>query len=531
MYPLSQNPRQIITELWSKLKDWEANYEEILQHFTYLSSNISDIFTHILNFIEDDLLKTWEEDFNRHRKKQYFDNKQKRFLEHLIRFCINEKAQLKKRILNNLFSLTIVIEEKYQDFIRILILEYVELQSESKNEFNTVLDNLNSLLLKNGHNYFIFNNRKRLVIKNEIIKSFNKDNEITKLLLNFLLLKCHEIEEDVIFILVSSIKADDLDELRKIAQNEQYDYSIVLRAKVILSYFDETFIEDFPTELSVSNTSYAHAYYNKVDLSTTLKLNKGLTWINDYNVENAIYQALRNSDENFSKFFKDNYGKHEESLTERLLMFLESEFNSLNRFLQTWKRQHKRAINYINFSYRDTQRQENVWNADIAFIFECLVNNEIKKSHAILIQCKKLNHNGNNFQSSWTIDVGQCNDLIKISPYSCYFLFGPNQLPPSNTLVIPANNIKGIIRASVKDSTKENLLCSASAREGKKVKKNVSFNSVRPIARNLADFVLHDFIGCWYGDEFPNIVNYASGQSIEDGLPVRHLVKISISEG
>jgi len=120
--------------------------------------------------------------------------------------------------------------------------------------------------------------------------------------------------------------------------------------------------------------------------------------------------------------------------------------------------------------------------------------------------------------------------LIKISPYSCYFLFGSNELPPSNTLVLPANNIKAIIRASARDSIQESQFCSASAREGKKITKNISFNNINPIARNLAEFILCDFIGCWYGDEFPNVVDYASGQSIPDGLPARYLVTISIGQ-
>lgn len=358
--------------------------------------------------------------------------------------------------------------------------------------------------------------QKRLLMRAEAVQMLRRVPHLLTTSLPLLLRRYPEIEDDVISIITSSIQDQSIDCLKDLAaQDENRD--VQLRAKLIVGHIEGVFSEgNFPPN-EFTSVSQMIAYYNDI-ISSRGRAYSGHTWLEDEMTEQIFHDAFRRADDDFSDFFTANHSKHEEGLTERLLVYLEEHVRPLTSFLATWGKKLADGPIKVSFSYRDTQPQEPHWNADLAFSLQCSVKGRIMKRHAMLIQCKKMSYDtrGQRFRGSWNIDISQCDNLILRSPFSYYFLFGPGEPAAIRTLVVPATTIRSVARAT--DPS------------GDLMSKSLQVRRMRPVSRSLADFLLYDFIGCWVGDENAELVEFAEGTNTS-GPPARYLVSIEISQG
>jgi hypothetical protein len=352
--------------------------------------------------------------------------------------------------------------------------------------------------------------RARFVLRSEIIDLLRAKPNLLNTCLYFLLWKYGEIEDDVTIVLSATIKPEQSEQLQYIAKTDA-DREVRLRARVILSHLDGSFAKQLVPHASFGSITHALAYYDSV-LNSRGKAYKGYTWLEDETIEGILHTALSSADERFSKDYVIDHERHEQAHTADLLKNIRQEFEPLTELIHRASEKLASGPITIGFAYRDTQPQEKDWDADLAFQLNCFVKDKIVKRHAILVQSKKMNHNGKEFMFSWQVVTQQCHDLISKSQSSYYFLYGPDRAPSNRILVVPASALFGIIKAT-----------------GMVGEKTVHFDKIKRVNRSLADFLLYDFIGCWTGDERDEIVGFAEGTDTS-GPPARYVVEINIRQ-
>lgn len=169
---------------------------------------------------------------------------------------------------------------------------------------------------------------------------------------------------------------------------------------------------------------------------------------------------------------------------------------------------------YFSLRYTDMSIAERKYHADMAFFLRTNIPDKMKQRKVILVQCKKMKSRPHSehsfiFYPSCPIDKDQAESLYLHTPFAYYFLYGPHS-PGILTRVISARSVLGIMDATDRKATIPSYQTIVSS-------------------RSFPNFFLHDFIGCWIGDEQDKTFGIASGQN--EKFNVRYLVEIEISRG
>jgi hypothetical protein len=237
------------------------------------------------------------------------------------------------------------------------------------------------------------------------------------------------------------------------------------------------------------------------------------TWIDNDVVENILLQTFSNFDIEFSKLFETQATSQEEVLTgffvEKLSNHSVRAQGNIHSLLQTLGENWHFLLTYVDVSPAEKQ-----YGADIAFVLRTNIPDKMRRKKVIFVQCKKMNprpdaHSGFDFYPSWPIDRSQADDLCHHTQFGYYFLYGPHS-QRIMTRVIPARSVIGIMDATTRKTTIP------------------SYEAITT-SRSFADFFLHDFIGCWTGDERNEAFEMAEGKN--ERFSVRYLVSLDISRG
>lgn len=237
------------------------------------------------------------------------------------------------------------------------------------------------------------------------------------------------------------------------------------------------------------------------------------TWIANDVIENILQQTFIRTDIEFSKLFETQVHTPEERLTgffvEKLFKNSEKAQASIQSLLtvldEPW---------YFTLQYRDMTGTEKHYGADIAFLLRSSIPEKMRRQKVVFVQCKKMRARQKGlpslvFYPSWPIDRQQAENLCDCTQFGYYFLYGPHS-QGIMTRVIPARSVLGIMDATGRKTTIP------------------SYQAIMS-SRSFADFLFHDFVGCWAGDETDESLRIAYGQNEEFG--VRYLVSIDLSRG
>jgi hypothetical protein len=225
------------------------------------------------------------------------------------------------------------------------------------------------------------------------------------------------------------------------------------------------------------------------------------TWLNDVALENTLHEAFEEADREFSMWFESEVRSNEERLTGFFVKILCDKGRRAERILRSWGRDLTSSQWHFRMSYRDVTplRGEKRYGADMAFILSVKVPGYMERRKAILVQAKKIlvqvDGSNINYHSSWPIDLEQTVRLHSTTPFSYFFLYGP-EFNRTMTRVIPAASVLGILKATGHESA-------------------LPVSQALSSSRSLSDFLLFDFIGCWVGDESEEILRIADGEDAE----------------
>jgi hypothetical protein len=237
------------------------------------------------------------------------------------------------------------------------------------------------------------------------------------------------------------------------------------------------------------------------------------TWIDNDVIENILWETFNQFDIEFSKVFETQSTSQEELLTgifvEKLCEKSKKAQASIQKLLETLEEPW-----YFSMGYKDMSSTEKKYGADIAFVLQTNIQDKMRRKKAILVQCKKMKSKshkrlGFTYYPSWPIDKVQANDLRCHTSFGYYLLYGPYD-QRILTRVIPVMSVVGIMDATGRKTT-------------------IPLYQTIVSSKSFADFFLHDFIGCWIGDEEDRIFRIIHGD--DPNFSVRYLVNIDISRG
>jgi len=237
------------------------------------------------------------------------------------------------------------------------------------------------------------------------------------------------------------------------------------------------------------------------------------TWIDNDVIENILWGTFNQFDIEFSKVFETHPTSQEELLTgifvEKLCEKSKKTQANIQKLLETLKEPW-----YFSMQYKDMSSTEKKYGADIAFVLQTSIQNKMIRKKVIFVQCKKMKAKprgrlGFTYYPSWPIDRGQANDLRRHTSFGYYLLYGPYG-QRILTRVIPVMSVIGIMDATGRKTT-------------------IPLFQTIMSSRSFADFFLHDFIGCWIGDEEDRTFKMVYGDNQD--FSVRYLVDIHISQG
>lgn len=394
----------------------------------------------------------------------------------------------------------------------------IQFSSQSIINLETLID-LTGRLKKYSDSRYGFrtelDEHKRFLIKKRIIDFLENESIDLSDHFYFLLTFDSSIVADIIDIILKLADAKQIEELKKQTKDipEYFAEDFVSNAEIVIARYENTFTDDLSLSGSVNSITQALSSINTVISLPGAGHRK--TWLNDPYLETILYKAVQKIDDKFSEDFTKDHASHEPVLTGQFLRDFEEVFNAITPELEKLGTVITKKHFSFNVKFRDVQPQESKWDADIAFLLKCVVQDKMVKTHAVLIQCKKMHFDKKTrkFVPSWNIDITQCRGLLKNSVDSVYFLYGPD-LPPVKTHVVPARAILGIVNANL-------FTKSLSGEKPKDQATNViKLEQIAGISHTLADFFLYDFINCWVGDEFRGVVMVADGKEDveEDGF-------------
>ncbi len=130
-----------IKTLWSQsdIKYSGENFQETIQELSsLLSSESPNLFTSVIDFLENHLLKNWEQTFISKRKKEELNKAQLIFLTNLISFCVDNCRQQQDKVRNLILRLVRVLEKSCQDFLINFIVQIAALSNELKDKLKII---------------------------------------------------------------------------------------------------------------------------------------------------------------------------------------------------------------------------------------------------------------------------------------------------------------------------------------------------------------------------------------------------------
>ena len=177
----------------------------------------------------------------------------------------------------------------------------------------------------------------------------------------------------------------------------------------------------------------------------------------------------------------------------------------------------------FNFEDMATLNREKKYGADIAFILNLRIKDEIIRNKILFIQCKKSNRH------SWLYDWAQAVNLECTSIESIYLIYvNPkltigysNRITPRQALVSPIafHSLLPIKIQQANGIMRENSH-----------KTVIPMDITAKASKPFADLMVNDFIGCWLGEEIdPRINSIIEGDS--DIRGPRYVVKTYINIG
>lgn len=387
-----------------------------------------------------------------------------------------------------------------------------------------LLENIISYLdgLKRAHKESPNNERavteqKKFLLRSKIIDLLEANPETLTKYYRFFLTLDKEIISDAIDIVTAAVNTEQLKELGNSLENAiqdgSLDYDFKIHAEIVIARHADAFAKNFELIPKVSTITQVLAHLDAHLYSAGNRDGKK-TWLNDTALENILFKTFQKVDDKFSSDFSKDHKSQEPVLTANLLRDFQDAFKPISADLEVLGHRLAKGPLKFNLTYRDTQAQEAKWHADLAFLLKCRVTDRMLKTHAVLVQCKKMKFNDKSgrFIESYDIDMHQCHNLLKQSPWSYYFLYGPDS-PPVQTLVVPAAAIRGIIEARL--SAKDIVFFRESTKDDS-TSRSVTKKQIEGVAHTLADFMLYDFINCWAGDEFPKVTMLAEGKTVEE---------------
>lgn len=241
------------------------------------------------------------------------------------------------------------------------------------------------------------------------------------------------------------------------------------------------------------------------------------TWLSDPSVEQVIYRALSQIEEEFCREYSETWGEDEEAHTARLLTLTKEAIGNVSSQLRQLSVTTRARYPSLTVKVRQPSKREEGANtpagaplgAGVLFLSRIVEKGKTVIQRATLMQVKKRRgtDSGRGFSSRVGIDLKQCEDILKQSEHA-YYLFATPASPRPVLWVAPARLVRNLTQLHTS-------------------KTSVSAMQVRDASCSYADFFLHELVGLWAGDEHEDIIAVANGVPRLGRTP-RHIVEIEV---
>lgn len=255
----------------------------------------------------------------------------------------------------------------------------------------------------------------------------------------------------------------------------------------------------------------------RVEGDTALPSVGAKTWLSDPSVEQVIFRALSQIEEEFCREYSKTWGEDEEAHTARLLTMTKEAIGNVSSQLRQLSVMTRARYPSLTVNVRQPSKREEGANtpagaplgADVLFLSRIVEKGETVIQRATLMQVKKRRgtDSGREFSSRVGIDLKQCEDILTQSEHA-YYLFATPPSPRPVLWVAPARLVRNLTQLDTS-------------------KTSVSAMRVRDASCSYAEFFLHELVGLWAGDEHEDIIAVANGDA-KLGRTPRHIVEIEV---
>lgn len=177
------------------------------------------------------------------------------------------------------------------------------------------------------------------------------------------------------------------------------------------------------------------------------------TWRSDPSVEQVIYRALSQIEEEFCREYSETWGEDEEAHTARLLTLTKEAIGNVSSQLRQLSVTTRARYPSLTVKVRQPSKREEGANtpagaplgADVLFLSRIVEKGETVIQRATLMQVKKRRgtDSGRGFSSRVGIDLKQCEDILKQSEHT-YYLFATPASPRPVLWVAPARLVRNL---------------------------------------------------------------------------------------
>ncbi|MGP4132798.1 hypothetical protein OJE16_25090 [Pantoea tagorei] len=186
------------------------------------------------------------------------------------------------------------------------------------------------------------------------------------------------------------------------------------------------------------------------------------TWLSDPSVERVIHRALSQMEEKFCREYSAIWGEDEEAYTTRLLTLTTEAIENASKQLHQLSVTTRATYPSLTVKVRQPGKKEEGANtsagaplgADVLFLSRIVDKGETVIQRATLVQVKKRTGtvSGRGFSSTVSINLQQCEDILKQSEHA-YYLF---MTPPSTHPVLwvaPARLVRNLTQLHTSKTT------------------------------------------------------------------------------
>lgn len=255
----------------------------------------------------------------------------------------------------------------------------------------------------------------------------------------------------------------------------------------------------------------------RVEGDTALPSVGAKTWLSDPSVEQVIFRALSQIEEEFCREYSKTWGEDEEAHTARLLTMTKEAIGNVSSQLRQLSATTRATYPSLTVNVRQPSKREEGANtqagaplgADVLFLSRIVDKGKTVVQRATLMQVKKRKgtNSGQAFSSTVGINLKQCEDILTQSEHA-YYLFATPASPRPVLWVAPARLVRNLTQLDTS-------------------KTSVSAMRVRDASCSYAEFFLHELVGLWAGDEHEDIIAVANGDA-KLGRTPRHIVEIEV---